>query len=308
MALLGLALVGLVLGTLAPPAFAQQPYKLPPKEVIDIVDAPPTPSVSMSPAGDTMALVERESMPSIAYISEPILRIAGMRITPAFNSRQVLSFSTGLSLKDMKTGVLRKVGLPDGVKFTFPSWSPDGRTIALLRYVEGGVELWTVDVATATGKALTPPAVNAVLGGIEWVPDSRRIVVPLVPDGRGPAPVAPRVPIGPEIQVSGGKEAKVATYQDLLKNAFDEVLFDYYATSQLAMVDVATGEIRKVGPAGIYDTTAVAPSMRYILVGRVQRPYSYSLPADGFAHALEIWDMDGKLVKVLAQLPNEEGV
>jgi dipeptidyl aminopeptidase/acylaminoacyl peptidase len=190
----------------------------------------------MSPAGDTMALVDRESMPSIAYISEPILRIAGMRITPSFNSRQVLSFATGLSLKDMKTNVLRKVALPDGFKFAGGmggvAWSPDGQRVALLRYVEGGVELWAVDVKTATAKALTPPVVNAVIGGIDWAPDSRRIVISLVPDGRGPAPVAPRVPIGPEIQVSGGKEAKVATYQDLLKNAFDEVLFDYYATSQ----------------------------------------------------------------------------
>jgi hypothetical protein len=91
---------------------AQEPYKLPPKEIIDIVDAPPTPMVSMSPAGDVMALIARESMPSIAYLSEPILRIAGMRITPALNSEQVLSFSTGVSLKDMKTGQVRKIALP----------------------------------------------------------------------------------------------------------------------------------------------------------------------------------------------------
>jgi dipeptidyl aminopeptidase/acylaminoacyl peptidase len=303
-----LAVVFAVILALLPAVSAQEPYKVPPKEVVDIVSAPPTPMVSLSPAGDMMVLVDRESMPAIAYIAEPILRIAGMRITPSYNSRQVLSFSTALSLKDMKTGALRKVALPDGVKFTFPSWSPDGRTIALLRYVDGGVELWTVDVATATARALTPAAVNAVLGGIDWAPDSRRIVVSLVPDGRGPAPQAPRVPIGPEVQVSGGKQAKAATYQDLLKNAFDEVLFDYYATSQTALVDAVSGEIRKVGPAGIYDTTAVAPSMQYILVGRVKRPYSYSLPADGFAHSMEIWDMDGKLVKVLADLPTEEGV
>ena len=286
----------------------QEPYKLPPKEVIDIVDAPPTPSVSMSPAGGTMALVERESMPSIAYISEPILRIAGMRITPAFNSRQVLSFSTGLSLKDMKTGVLQKVALPEGFKFTFPSWSPDGRTIALLRYVEGGVELWTIDVATATGKALTPPSVNAVLGGIEWAPDGRRIVVTLVPEDRGPAPVAPRVPVGPEIQVSEGKEAKVSTYQDLFKSAFDEVLFDYYATCQMAIVDIGTGAVSKIGKPGIFDSISVSPAAEYLLVGRIKRPYSYALPADGFSHSIEVWDMAGGLVKAVADLPTEENV
>jgi len=291
-----------------PALMAQEPYKLPPKEVVDIVDAPPTPSVSMSPAGDTMALIERESMPSIAYLAEPILRIAGMRITPSFNSRQVLSFSTGLSLKNMATGALRRVAFPDGAKFTFPSWSPDGRTIALLRYVEGGVELWKVDVATAAAKALTPAAVNAVLGGIEWTPDSRLIVVTLVPEDRGPAPVAPRIPIGPEIQVSGGREAKVATYQDLLKNAFDEVLFDYYATSQLAVIDASTGDIRKVGKAGIFDMMAVSPDMSSLLVYRIKRPYSYALPASGFAHSIEVWDMEGGLVRVVADLPTEENV
>jgi dipeptidyl aminopeptidase/acylaminoacyl peptidase len=305
---LALAAAGLVLAFLAPALVAQEPYKLPPQEVIDIVDAPPTPLVSMSPAGVTMALIERESMPTIAYVSEPILRIAGLRITPSFNSRQVLSFSTGLSLEDMKTGSVRRVDLPAGVKFTFPSWSPDGKTIALLRYVEGGVELWAVDVATAKAKALTGANVNAVLGRIEWAPDSRRIVVGLVPEGRGPAPVAPRVPIGPEVQVSGGREAKAATYEDLLKTAFDETLFDYYATSQTALVDAATGEIKKIGGPAIVDSMAVSPDLRYLLVERIKRPYSYSLPASGFAHSVEVWDLDGGLVKILADLPTKEGV
>jgi dipeptidyl aminopeptidase/acylaminoacyl peptidase len=297
---------------LVPALAAQEPYKLPPQEVIDIVDAPPTPSVSMSPDGATMALVDRESMPSIATLAEPILRIAGMRITPSFNSRQVLSFSTGLALKDMKTGALRRVALPAGFKFTAGmrgvSWSPDGARIALLRYVDGGVELWTVDVKTAEAKALTPAVVNAVLGGADWMPDGRRLVVTLVPDGRGPAPAAPRVPKGPEIQETGGQEAKVATYQDLLKNAFDEVLFDYYATSQIAVVDAATGEIRRIGEPAVFGGMSVSPSLQYLLVSRIKRPYSYALPAGGFAHSEEVWDMDGKLVKILADLPTEEGV
>jgi dipeptidyl aminopeptidase/acylaminoacyl peptidase len=203
---LRLAVLCFALIALVPAVSAQEPYKLPPKEVIDIVDAPPTPLVSMSPAGDTMALIERESMPSIAYLAEPILRIAGMRITPALNSRQVLSFSTGLSLKDIKTGQVRTIALPAGFKFTFPSWSPDGRAIAFMRYVEGGVELWAVDVKATTAKPLTPAVVNAVLGGTDWTPDGRSLVVSLVPDGRGPAPAAPP-------PVSEGEVAKVRPEQ-----------------------------------------------------------------------------------------------
>ena len=287
---------------------AQEPYKLPPKDVIAIVDAPPTPRVSMSPARDVMALIDYEAMPTIAYISQPILRIAGIRITPFNNSRQVLSFSTGLSLKDLKTGLVRKIALPDGAKFTGISWAPDGRTIAFHRYVENGIELWSIDVAAGTAKALTGPVVNAVTGGGGWMPDGKNLLVTLVPDGRGPAPEAPRVPKGPNVQETSGKSTKVATYQDLLKNAFDEALFDYYATAQLAIVDTATGAVRKIGRPGIFSDVSASPAMNYILVDRVKQPYSYSVPYSEFAHAYEIWDLDGRTVKLLADLPPAEDV
>ena len=280
--MLRLIIVFAVALAISPVLSAQEPYKLPPKEVVDIVDAPPTPMVSASPTGDAMALIERESMPTIAYVSEPILRIAGMRITPGYNSRQVLSFSTGLSLKDMKTGLLRKIALPDGAKFTFPSWSPDGRTIALLRYVEGGVELWAVDVPTGAAKNLTPAVVNAVLGGLEWAPDSRRVIVPLVREGRGPAPVAPRVPVGPEIQISGGKEAKAATYQDLLKKRLRRG-----PVRLLRHVSVGRRRYRhrrrpQDRPTRHRRLDLGLPDMSCLLVERIKRPYSYALPASGF--------------------------
>jgi dipeptidyl aminopeptidase/acylaminoacyl peptidase len=294
--------------TAAPVLLAQEPYKLPPKEVVAIVDAPPTPRVSLSPARDTMALLDYEAMPTISYISRPILRIAGIRITPFNNSRQVLSFSTGLSLEDVKTGAVRRVALPDGIKFTGLSWAPDGRTIAFLRFVDNGVELWALEVASGTARALTGPVISAVVSTTVWMPDSKALLVSLVPDGRGPAPEPPRVPVGPNIQETAGKSTKVATYQDLLKNAFDEVLFDHYATAQLAVVNAATGAVKKIGSPGIFSDVVVSPAMNHILVDRVKRPYSYSIPFPEFAHAYEIWDMDGRTVKVLADLPPAEDV
>ncbi len=296
----------------APGLSAQEPYKLPPKEVIDIVDAPPTPLVSMNPSRDLMALVDQESMPSIAYLSQPILRIAGMRITPATNSQQVLRFSTGISLKDMKSGVVKKVSLPEGICFTIPrrgpSWSPDGKHLAFLRHLDDGVELWTVDARSGDARALTGASINAVLFGFDWLPDSRRLIVSLIPDGRGPAPQAPRVPVGPEIQESGGAEAKVATYQDLLKTAFDEVLFDYYSTSQLAFVDAVTGDVQKIGEPAVYQGVSVSPDMKYLLVYRIKRPYSHSVPSRGFPSSTEVWDMEGKMAKIIADLPSSENV
>ena len=291
------------------PGRAQEPYKLPPKDVVDIVTAPPTPRVSLNPGRDTMLLIESESLPAIAYISQPLLRIAGMRITPMNNSRQVLSFSTGLTLKSIKDGLARKIDLPDGIKFAGASWSDDGRWIAFARYLDDGVELWTVDTATGRAKAVTGPVLNMVLrSGIQWLPDNKRLLVATVVEDRGPAPQAPRVPIGPDIQESGGKPTKVATFQDLLKNAFDEKLFEYYATAQLASVDAATGRMEKVGAPAVFAGVSPSPDGRFFLVETVKHPYSYSVPASEFAHAFEIWDVHGRPIKVLADLPPAEGV
>ncbi|MGB7297034.1 MAG: prolyl oligopeptidase family serine peptidase [Candidatus Aminicenantales bacterium] len=290
------------------PSFGQEPYKRPPQEVIDILDAPPTPLISMSPAGDIMALIERQSMPSIAQVSQPILRLAGIRITPATSSRQTLMFNTGISLKNLKTGAIQKIDFPDGMKFTFPAWAPDGGAMALLRYLDEGVELWVVDVKTGAVKALTPAVINAVTTSFGWLPDSRRLYVSLVPEDRGPVPEPPRVPIGPNIQETAGQFTKAATYQDLLKTAFDEALFDHYATAQLALVDIAGGPPRKIGRPGIFADVSSSPDLRYILVNRLKRPYSYSVPLYGFARAYEVWDMEGNLVHLLADLPPAENV
>ena len=61
-------------------------------------------------------------------------------------------------------------------------------------------------------KALTPPRLNMVTGDIVWMPGNKQILCSMVPENRGPAPVEPRVPVGPTVQVSGGKQTKVATY------------------------------------------------------------------------------------------------
>jgi dipeptidyl aminopeptidase/acylaminoacyl peptidase len=289
-------------------AFAQQTYKLPPKEVVDILDAPPIPLVSESPTGDLLAIVEYEPMPAIADLSQPLLRIAGIRITPAYNSRQILSFSTAISLKNIRTGSLRRVSLPAGIRFSATTWSPDGKAMGFLRYVKGGVELWSLDVGSGAARALTGPIVNAVTRGFAWIPDGRSLLVSLVPEGRGSAPEPPRVPAGPSVRETSGKAAKVATYQDLLKNTSDEALFEYYAVAQLALVDAASGLTTKIGKPGLFAGVSASPDASAFLVDRVKKPFSYSVPYDGFAHAYEIWDREGNLIGCPADLPTAETV
>ena len=283
---------------------AQEPYKLPPKDVVDIVTAPPTPRAMISPTGDTMILIEYESMPSIAYMAQPLLRIAGTRITPKYNSRQVTSFYTGLTIKVIKDGSTIPIDLPKGAKLGSPRWSFDGSWIAFTRYTDAGIELWAADVKTGKAKALTGSVINATISsGFTWLLDNRHLLAYTVLEDRGNPPKKPEVPIGPNIQETSGKFAKVWTYQDLLTCPYDEKLFDYYTTSQIVEIDVISGSSRKIGEQGIYLYADPSPDGNLLLVYRIKKPYSYSVPYYSFPHSLEIWDRGGKLVHVFADLP-----
>ena len=53
------------------PAVGQTPYKLPPKDVVAILDAPLPPMAIVSPTRDALLLVEIRPYPSIASLAEP---------------------------------------------------------------------------------------------------------------------------------------------------------------------------------------------------------------------------------------------
>ena len=291
------------------PIFSQEPYKLPPKEIIDILEAPPLPMVSLDPSRKVMLLSYYESMPSIAQVSQPFYRLAGIRITPHNNSQQVLRFFNKFVLKDIKTGKEILVSLPEEARYSQPEWSPDGKFLAFLKYLDEGLELWIADPKTGAAKKVFGPNLNAVLtDGYTWWPDSQSLLLFTNPEGRGPEPKAPRVPVGPNIQETAGKFASVWTFQDLLRTPYDEQLFEYYAKVQLYRLNLSSGQLQKIGEPGIYHFATPSPSGQYLLVKRIKRPFSYSVPFYSFAHSLEIWDAEGKLVKVLAELLTAEEV
>ncbi|MCX7973636.1 MAG: prolyl oligopeptidase family serine peptidase, partial [Candidatus Aminicenantes bacterium] len=286
------------------PLLSQEKYKVPPPEIIKILEAPPFPRAILNPNRDLMLLVDYESMPSIAELAKPFLRLAGIRITPHNNSQQQLTYNTGLSLLFLKTNKIQKISLPEGIKFGMPRWSPDGAKFAFLRYKENGIEIWVVNAITGSTNVLNLPPINAVLtSGFIWLPGGQKILAFTVPEGRGAIPLKPIVPEGPDIQETAGKFSRAWTYQDLLTSPYDCDMFDYYATSQLIEVDINTGATRKIGPPGVYSSAEYSPDGNYILIDRIKRPYSYHVPYRNFPHSYEIWDKDGNFVHLVADLP-----
>ena len=272
------------------PVIAQEPYRLPPEEVVRILDAPPSPGVSIDPTRTTMLLMERENLPPISELAQPMLRLAGMRINPDTTASHGPRSTVGLLLQDIATGAQRRITLPGDASVSSINWSPQGDRVLFLIMRGQAAELWIADTATGQARALTGPVVNAVPGGApQWMPDGKSVIVRLIPEDRGAMPQPSRAPIGPIIQETTGRSGPVRTYQDLLANAHDEALFDYFFTAQLTSIDVESGEQSKLGPPSIFRGIDVSPTGRFLLVARTHAPYSYLHPWSAFPETIEIW-------------------
>ncbi|HEX2268719.1 MAG TPA: prolyl oligopeptidase family serine peptidase [Pyrinomonadaceae bacterium] len=293
-----------VLLFVASAVFAQEGYKKPPKEVLDILNAPVTPGISLSPTRDNLMLSTSLRYPPLADLAQPMLRIAGRRINPASNSPHRFQYSVALTLKRVADGSEIKIDVPSGAKISGLDWSGDGKHFAFLNTTANRVELWVGDTATGKIRNVKGVTINSAIGNpLSWMPDNRTLLVQLIPANRAAAPATPSVPTEPNIEESSGRPGPVRTYQDLLKSPHDEKLYEYYATSQLAWVDTISGRSTPVGQPGIIQGVDPSPDGQLLLVTRVRRPFSYLFPDGAFPKDIEVWDTKGKLVYKVASQP-----
>ncbi|MBL7809060.1 MAG: S9 family peptidase [Saprospiraceae bacterium] len=280
------------------------PYRRPPADVAAIVEAKPTPQVSMNPTHDALMLTDYNPNPGIATLAQPFLKLGGLRVNPQINARQRITEFTGATIQWFQSGKSVSIEMPKtGRMAGIPAWSPDGKRIAFAVDVADGVQLWVADAQTGKSKRLGNFYLNDMLGtAFFWMEDSDRLCVRSIPAGRGPAPSATVVPSGPSIEETAGKVSQVMTYQDLLKNEHDEFLFDYYGASQLLLISANSGKTQLLGSPGLFTAIDWSPDERYVLVSQLRKPFSYRVQYSNFARKTEIWDQNGKAIRTVVDL------
>ncbi len=291
---------------------AQQGYQKPPNEVLDVLNAQLPPWPFVSPTHDVILFAQGIRYPSISDLAEPMLRLGGVRINPRTNAESSYrSYYVGLTLKSIKDGAETPVVLPANARLGYPRWNATGTMFAFTYETQEGLDLWVADAATGKARPLPGLRVNPLLGySLQWMPDQKTLLVKIIPADRGSAPEAPSVPPGPKIQENMGATIASSTYEvrDVLKNPHDADLFDHYATSQLATVDVASGKIALLGKPAVFGRVSPAPGGHRLLVERVHRPYSYQRTWSRFPKEVEVWDTRGELVESLTSQPLAEQV
>lgn len=281
-------------------------YQLPPDEIIALVDAPQTPGVLLSPDNQIMLLMHRKGLPSIADLSQPEMRLAGVRFDPSTNGQSRGQGIAGISVMKIDgTSMGDLKGLPEDPAIGGVSWSTDSKRFAFTNTTDNSVELWVADPVTMTARKIDERLNGIFRRAISWLPDGSLIYL-RTPAGRGDAPKATRVPAGPVIQESSGVQGEARTFQDLLASPDDEKIFEYYATSELARWD-ETGT-SAIGRKGIITDVSPSPDGRWLLVTLTERPFSYLVPYYYFPSRTEIWDLEGKTVRTLLVQPLRENL
>jgi len=285
-------------------------YDLPPQYVLDVLHAPAPPRPILSPTRASVLLVSWVQYPPMAQVAEPFLKLAGVRVEPRTRRKHDTAGGYGvapcaqtLSVVDVTTRRETPIALPAGGCADGFTWAADGVSFAFRNTSGDAVELWAGNRDGATHR-VGDVRLNPMLGSSHrWAPDGKTLLVKLVPGDIGAPPAAGAGAEGPRIQEStGGGEFSTYEARDTLRNQTDAALFEYYGTSQLALVDAATGAVTRVGAPAVLSDVELSPDGEHILVTSIRKPYSYSVTYGRFANDVEVWDRTGNATP-LAKLP-----
>jgi len=285
----------------SPTTHRESGYDQPPKNVLEVMHAPSLPVPSVNPTKDTILLVSWQEYPPMSRVATPFLRLAGVRIEPANHSKHDTPGGYGitpcvrnLELVRIATGAQIHVPLPAGACAISPVWSANGKQFAFENIAPAAVQLWIGDALTGSVHQVQGARLNPMFGDqLQWMPNQKELLVKLLPNDMGPPPPVSAASGGPTIQETGGETGQSSTYEnrDTLTGKHDEDLFDYYAASQLAIVDAASGAITLLGKPGLYELLNAAPDGRHLLVSNIHKPYSYITTYDRFPQDVAVWDI-----------------
>jgi dipeptidyl aminopeptidase/acylaminoacyl peptidase len=161
----------------------------------------------------------------------------------------------------------------------------------------------------------------------QFASDGSKLFIKVVPSTTSETPPDEPISTGPAIQEVqlGARKAPGRTYQDLLKNEYDENKLKYYMSVEVLSVDMSSSTStsstleatlvpqskRKTSAMGgddhlIIQSLSSSPCGRYLLVQSIT-DFSYSVPISRFGKSVDIWDLEtGKELNVTRNPVDDE--
>jgi len=292
--------------TIATTAVSQesQKFEVPPKEILELIDIKPTPAVRIDQNNQYLIMLDRLPFKTLEELAEDEVKLAGLRINPQLNCPGRQGYFYGISIKEIATGKEIVVkGLPQDVRLNELSFSPDGQYLSFLVAKQDRMTIWILELKSGTVRELSDSKINGVLGGSYiWDKDSRSLLIKRIPGNRTELPTVRPLPEGPSVQEATGNKAPVRTYQDLLRNPYDEQRFEHYSSAEIARVTL-DGHLTVILPTALWRSIDLSPDGEYLLAQKITRPYSYIVPVSRFASDFNIYNREGTLINEFYHKP-----
>ncbi len=301
-----------LLGTTQIQAQENLKYQQPSEPIRQLADFERAPSTALDSRRKTLLLMYRSTYKTLADLNQQEMRLAGLRINHKDHISATMSYVHKLKIKGIEEKEARDIkGLPANLQLGYYSFSPDDTKIAFTHTGAKGVELWVIDVKSASAQRIpTSQPLNAILGQpFIWARTSDRLIVKLLPAARAALiDASQQLPEAPIVSVSDGSKAPNRTYQDLLKNPTDEQNFSSLAACELWDLDLKGKGKRLLPAAAIYSGCSFSPDGSYLLITTIERPFSYVVPLSRFPQKQIVYDRRGALISIVNEIPLTESM
>jgi len=283
-------------------------YQKPSAAILALADFERAPNVSMDSKKQYMLFSYRNTYKTLDDLNQDEIRLGGLRINPVINIGSAINYISNLKIRKVTNKAETQIsGLPENPRITYITWSPNEKKIAFTNTVATGVELWVIDVASASAKKLTDANLNANLGNpYNWMKDNETLLVKMLPKNRASLiDIKKDLPKGPTVSASDGSKSQNRTYPDLLKNKIDETNFETLMSAELNKVNL-NGDVSFYKSSDLYAGESLSPDGNYIMLTTIQKPFSYIVPYNRFPLKSTVYDFTGKEIKMVNDVPLNE--
>jgi dipeptidyl aminopeptidase/acylaminoacyl peptidase len=284
----------------------EERFTEPPAEIAEAVLAPRWLNVELtevSPTGDWFLDEIGDGPVSMERFSRPFHDLGGQFIELGANRARGLftRSNAGLQLVSATDGTVREVEVPEGARVSHASWSPDGSRIAFFVHLDDATHLHVADTEGRSRRVSPRPVLATGYTDFDWSADGSTVATVLLPRNRPAMPREADTPRGPQVKQTQEGVNMLRVFKSLLETPHDKDLVEWHNTGQVALVDVADGDVTEVGDPVMVRELDVSPDGSYVRVERMVRPFSYVVPVRMFGSVQEIWSREGEMLATIRE-------
>jgi dipeptidyl aminopeptidase/acylaminoacyl peptidase len=285
-------------------------YKVPDDRIKDVYEITKPPYLIFKPFSKSAFEITYKGQIGLNELVEEDLELAGKKFLPRINASRKFYQTDSFSLVDFANDSSDQIDIAKyaTIRTVFYSWD---YSKAIMTYeMEDGISFIYVDFKTKKITDYPQIKLNGAMGEphVQWLANQKEVLIQMIPEDRPQEADYDPIPQSPLIEETSGKMSQLRTYTKLLKSPNDEILFDYYFTSQIAIVNLKSKKIKEIGPAGIYPSVEISPNNKLLLVTKINTPYSYTVPYYYFPQTTSIWNLKGKEVKHIMDRPLQDEI